>query len=124
LEKILHWDFTTSKEIVDAWMKSPAHRKNIRIQLILKLAYLLIMETGKGTRSVLITQHFGKPSKTCPVVDEGIRATIKSDNRKTVTPIKKSIEARESGIAEASDTVVAEYNSLVITYNTLAKEVS
>jgi uncharacterized protein YkwD len=104
-ENLAMGDFTTSKEVVDAWMKSPSHKKNILDTTYTEIGVNVKTGTMQGKEVVLITQHFGKPRKSCPTIDSSIKDAI-ADLNVEIKQINSSISAGNG-----------DYNTLVTTYN-------
>ena len=128
-ENLAMGDFTTSKEIVDAWMQSTPHRRNILDTTYTEIGVSVDYGVMNGHRSVIITQHFGKPKTTCPTVDQAIKGTIQSANNQ-LADIKKSIQDRRQTIDSTDpdtstyESLISDYNSLVATYNSIADQVA
>lgn len=119
-ENLAKGDFTTSKQIVDAWMNSPDHRQNILDTTYTEIGVSVDYGELDGERMVLITQHFGKPKTTCPTVNEQLRTKI-SILTKELIALKKSIDDEKS---KDLDQLISQYNTtlkdreiIVNTYN-------
>ena len=112
-ENLAQGDFTTSKEIVDRWMQSPEHRRNILDPAYVEIGVSVDSGILEGIPTTLITQHFGKPSTSCPVVNTKLYTQIKKMNDQLIT-LKKKIDTDEG-----DDTVITE---LITQYNTLIKQ--
>lgn len=54
-------NFSDSKDVVDAWMKSPTHRSNIVKQNYSEIGIALAEGQYKGKDAVFVVQFFGKP---------------------------------------------------------------
>lgn len=54
-------NFFESKEVVDAWMKSPIHRENILNKKFTELGIGIAAGTYEGRQAVFVVQMFGKP---------------------------------------------------------------
>lgn len=104
-ENLAMGDFSTSKEVVDAWMKSPAHKKNILDTTYTEIGVSVKRGTMQGKEVVIITEHFGKPRKSCPTIDDSIKTAI-SDLSEEIKKIDASIAAGNG-----------DYNTLATTYN-------
>ena len=116
-ENLALGDFTTAKEIVDAWMRSPNHRGNILDAAYTEIGVSVDYGVMNDERSVLITQHFGKPVATCPNVDGQIRLLIK-DLAKQLTTLREGIELNQTtDLITAYNTLLKEREALVIKYN-------
>ncbi len=125
-ENLAMGDYSTSQEVVEAWMKSASHRKNILdpdyIEIGVNVAHGII----HGKNVILITQHFGRPSKTCPAINENTQNMIgtltkKIEQLRTEILIQQK-ELEGSGAQDTESPVrIAEYNKLVDSYNTFVK---
>jgi uncharacterized protein YkwD len=128
-ENLAMGDFTTSKEIVDAWIQSTPHRRNILDTTYTEIGVSVDYGVMNGHRSVLITQHFGKPKTTCPTVDQAIKGSIQEANNQ-LADIKKGIEDRKQTIGSTDpdssvyESLITDYNNLVTTYNSIADHVA
>ncbi len=83
--------FNDSKDVVDAWMASPAHRANIIKSNYQEIGVGLAEGTYKGSSATFVVQYFGSPAKPAvsaapktPVVEEPAVATAVPDTRPTV----------------------------------------
>lgn len=127
-ENLAMGDFTTSKEIVDAWMKSTTHRQNMLDPAYTEIGVSVDYGMFNNHKSILITQHLGKPTATCPTVNETIKGSIATAN-KQLTEIKTSIDRQRKTIGETDpdantyQALIDEYNSFVGIYNTIADQV-
>ena len=70
-------NFFESKELVDAWMKSPAHRENILDKKFTELGIGIATGTYEGKQAVFVVQMFGKPleKNNIPVIVSPIAAS-------------------------------------------------
>ncbi len=116
-ENLALGDFTTAKEIVDAWMRSPNHRSNILDAAYTEIGVSVDYGLMHDERSVLITQHLGKPVATCPSVDTQIHALIKNLS-KQLTTLKEGIETHQNtDLITAYNALLKEREDLVTKYN-------
>ena len=128
-ENLAMGDFNTSKEVVDAWMKSPEHRKNILDPIYTNIGVSDLYGTMDGSDTYAIVQHFGKPRSDCPTVSTNLSSQI--DALKTqVTTLKNKIGIKEGEVATtntldpADNSIIDEYNSLVDSYNLITDQIS
>ncbi len=63
-------NFTDSKELVDSWLNSPAHRANILKEDFTEIGIGMATGTYKGRESVFVVEFFGSP---LPVSASAIR---------------------------------------------------
>jgi hypothetical protein len=116
-ENLAMGDFSTSKEVVDAWMKSPDHKRNIMDTVYTEIGVNVKTGTYQGRQVVFITQHFGKPRKSCPTIDSSLK-TIVADLSKQVTDIGNLISEGKGDY----NTLAATYNDTVARMNALAEK--
>lgn len=116
-ENLAMGDFSTSKEVVDAWMKSPDHKRNIMDTVYTEIGVNVKTGVYQGREVVFITQHFGKPRKSCPTIDSSLK-TVVADLSKQVTLIGNQISAGTGDY----NTLAATYNDTVARMNALAEK--
>jgi uncharacterized protein YkwD len=54
-------DFVESEDVVQAWMNSPAHRKNVLNAKFKEVGVAVVSGSFNGTNSVIVVQMFGTP---------------------------------------------------------------
>jgi uncharacterized protein YkwD len=106
-ENLAKGDFTTSKEIVDAWMRSAPHQRNIMDPNYTEIGVSVDYGTMDGERIVLITQHFGKPKTICPEVSDDLYTKIKNLN-KQLSNLRDQLDT-----GGQQDSIIARYNLLI-----------
>lgn len=107
-ENLASGDFRTSYEVVNAWMKSPSHRKNLLDPSYTEIGIAIQSTKRKGQDILLVTQHFGKPRTSCPTIDQSIKTSI-SNLESTI----KNLKQDTLNMPPDTDT----YKTLVSTYN-------
>ncbi len=90
-------DFTTSEDLVEAWLASPSHRKNLLNSQYKDIGVAVATGKMNGISSTVIVQFFGvavvpkqQPQKTTP---------------KVVTPVKPAVPAKPSSVAVAAPVI-------------------
>ena len=139
-ENLAQGDFSSSRDIVLAWMNSPTHKQNIFDDTMTDTGIGITFGMYKGREGYFIVQHFGRPRGACPLVERGLEAEIKIMNERgkgLYSEIKKlqgqvdAILNNNPGISERAsakklelimDTKIAEYNTVVDTLNELTKK--
>lgn len=106
-ENLARGNFTTSKEVVDAWMKSDTHRNNILDPAYTEIGVSVDYGTINGESTIIITQHFGRPKHTCPEVDRSLYSEIQVFNQ-TLTYLKERIDREEQ-----VDALIEQYNNII-----------
>jgi len=116
-ENLALGDFTTAKEIVDAWMRSPNHRGNILDAAYTEIGVSVDYGVMHQERSVLITQHLGMPVSSCQSVDAQINILIKNLNKQLMT-LKEGIEENQTiDLITAYNALLKEREQFVTEYN-------
>lgn len=97
--------FTDSSEVVEAWMKSPAHKENIVNQDFAEIGVGTAKGTFDGYETVFVVQLFGTPAVSPtvpPVVEEVVESESEEvtdtavDNRlETLAALRAQLEAIE-----------------------------
>ncbi len=103
-ENLALGNFSSAKEVVDAWMASPGHRANILDGAFEEIGIGVAYGKYEGQNVFVIVQHFGRPEKSCPTIDKAILITYKESleqfdyTEKTLSSIKATIdEGRAKG---------------------------
>ena len=92
-ENLAMGDFSTSAEVVNAWMKSSAHKKNILDTTYKDIGTTVSRGAMNGKSVLLITQHFGNPRSSCPAISQS--------TKNSVDTFKQQIIALQATINEA-----------------------
>ncbi len=132
-ENLALGDFGTDKKLVEAWMNSPSHRKNLLNPKFTEIGLAVAKGTYKGDRQWLAVQHFGKPSPICESIPASIKNTIDTQKNTLETEeqaLKKMAEEIESDpnqnkgpeFLNQYNTRVAEYNASLATLRDLIKD--
>lgn len=127
-ENLALGNFKDSKALVDAWMASPGHRANILNGKYTEIGVAVGHGIYQGRDTWLAVQHFGSPKNSCPSIDEVVRGSIKilENNIKNMDSDLATRKQRiDSGVVYEGKTTneqISEYNSLVVTYNNLIKQ--
>jgi len=116
-------NFTNSKEVVAAWMKSSDHRENILDSNYHDMGIAITRTIIKGTYTLLITQHFGTPRKDCPAIDEHKRTSVASLQGQLVATLNLVEEQRKIIGDYEKDNYVTddEYNVAIEIHNQLVE---
>lgn len=120
-ENLALGDFGTDKKIVEAWMNSPLHRKNILNPKFTEIGLAVARSTYKGDVQWLAVQHFGKPVPVCEEVQVGIKEKIDTEKNALELEeieLKKLAEEIESDPNQNKGAeFLAAYNARVASYN-------
>jgi hypothetical protein len=68
--------FDSSKAVVDAWMDSPGHRKNILKPTYQEIGIAAGRGEYKGKIAWIVVQAFGTPRSLCPLPDHDLRERV------------------------------------------------
>ncbi|MCX7589342.1 MAG: CAP domain-containing protein [Patescibacteria group bacterium] len=130
-ENIALGNFKDDKELVDAWMNSPGHRKNIldskynEIGIALMKGDFYNQSQNKLQKVWIAVQVFGRPIGNCLKPDENLKNQIK-DLENQLNNLKIQIENLKNelslkiGILDRNNiNSIKNYNDLVVFYNNL-----
>ncbi len=124
-ENLALGNFKNSKALVDAWMASPPHRKNILNKYYTEIGVAVGKGFFKGEKIWLAVQHFGLPKNVCPAIKQILLTSINS-GKKQIKIMEDNLSIRREKIQKGEvyeDLTVNEqidkYNSLIIIYNQL-----
>lgn len=132
-ENLALGEFGTDKKLVEAWMNSPSHRKNILNPKFTELGLAVARATYKGEVQWLSVQHFAKPAPVCDAVPSDIKQKIDTEKNALEVmevEIKKMAEDIESDPGQNKgvdflntyNTKVAEYNARLATLRDIIRD--
>lgn len=75
-ENLAMGDFRTAREVVDAWMASAPHRRNMLSQTYVDIGVSIRFGSMRGKQVMLIAEHLGQPRRTCPSIDSSVKTSI------------------------------------------------
>jgi uncharacterized protein YkwD len=129
-ENLAMGDFSSSAEIVNAWMKSPTHKKNILDAIYHDIGVTATLGTMNGKEVYLITQHFGDPRSSCPSINATTKEAIDT-LKKHITELQVTINDKQQEVTRSNhtldphyDSLIEEYNSFVTLYNNAIKQMA
>lgn len=120
-ENLALGDFGNDEKLVEAWMNSPLHRKNILNPKFTELGLAVAKSTFKGEQQWLAVQHFGRPTPNCPEVSSELKKSVDSE--------KNALEREELELQKIADEIESDpnqnkskefldaYNARVAAYN-------
>lgn len=97
-------NFTDSKDVTEAWLRSPAHRANIMSGNYTEIGIATALGTYKGKSAIFVVQEFGRPSVIAR--DVTLATTTQSAasqlavNPLSSVPARKRAIVRTAGITE------------------------
>jgi len=126
-ENLAMGEFTTADEVVDAWMKSPAHAANILLPDYRDTGVSIqIKPNKKGGSDIIIVQHFGIAKNTCPSISDEITSSLKSiesqakSAKDKAEELKARIDKEQTKLSENDlDELIGMYNTTIRSYNSL-----
>ena len=98
-------NFYYSKEVVDAWMKSPSHKENLLSQNYDEVGFAVVNGVLDGYETTLVVQMFGRPR------DVNNLTTIK-DQEKYLNSISQKLASTENNNSLGSSTYVIDLPTL------------
>ncbi len=118
-ENLALGDFTSSKDVVNAWMNSPGHRKNILSKTYSEIGIAAGKSEYKGRKTWIIVQSFGYPRSGCPAVDSKLSKEI-DDYKQRIDFLGKIAEMRQTQ-ANLKSGSISERKSRIEAYNIVVK---
>lgn len=124
-ENLILGNFSSEKEVVQAWMDSPEHRENILNNRYTEIGVAIIKGTYKGETVWIGVQEFGLPLSACTSPSIALKNQIDSNTAQInllsvqVNESKKQIDSTDPN-SLAYRQMVDDYNKLVGQYNSLA----
>jgi hypothetical protein len=98
-------NFYYSREVVDAWMKSPSHRENLLSQNYDEVGFAVVNGVLDGYETTLVVQMFGRPR------DEKTLATIQ-DQERYLNSINQKLAATQNSNSLGTSTYVIDLPTL------------
>lgn len=129
-ENLAMGEFSSAQEVVDAWMKSPAHAANILFADYRDTGISVQQKPNpRGGYDTIIVQHFGLKKNTCPSISQEITAALQTIQSDAVTAkqkaddLKKQIDAQQTKLSSDDlDNLIGIYNTTIRSYNALAQK--
>jgi hypothetical protein len=72
-------NFSSSKDVVNAWMNSPSHRENLLNKNYTEMGLAVVNGVLNGYQTTLVVQMFGKPRYTKAVVQPATAANVRAE---------------------------------------------
>lgn len=132
-ENLAMGSFKNDKDLVDAWMGSFGHRKNILKPSYAEIGVAVARGVFNGENVWVAVQHFGTPKSLCPKINSSLQDLV-IFNQKQINDMEEDLRMRlvrintsrgysSSNNKEERIKKVEEYNNLVIYYNNLVDQV-
>lgn len=115
--------FTSSDDIVQAWMKSPGHKANILNTKYQDIGVSVKSAVYEGKEVWFAVQHFGTSRGACPEIDSSLKEQIESLNRELkaeeqgIAALKKVLEAPGASSDPSYKDNINRFNNSVDEYN-------
>ena len=120
-ENLALGDFGTDQKLVEAWMNSPLHRKNILNPKFSDLGLAVAKGMFKGDMQWLAVQHFGRQIPNCPAVSSAFKDNIDAEKvalEQEEKQLQMTAEEIESDPEQSrSKEFIETYNARVAAYN-------
>lgn len=120
-ENLALGDFGTDQKLVEAWMNSPLHRKNILNPKFSDLGLAVAKGMFKGDMQWLAVQHFGRQTPNCPDVSSTFKNNIDAEKvalEQEEKQLQMTAEEIESDPEQSrSKEFIETYNARVAAYN-------
>lgn len=109
-------NFTDSKDVIDAWMRSPTHRDNIVKSAYTEIGIAMAEGIYQDKPAIFVVQFFGKPVKVEPTKTATVVSTSTSTKTSvaTSTPVvhfSTSSVSTSSFVAGAESTIAQNTNT-------------
>ncbi len=127
-ENLALGNFTSSNDVVAAWMASPGHRANILNARFTEIGVGVMQGTYNGNKVWIAVQHFGLPRSACPMNDTVLENEIKANQSQTttddaiLTDLKNQIDQEGDINTGHHNELIKQYNALVPVYNKLVSD--
>lgn len=121
-ENLALGDFGNDQKLVQAWMNSPLHKKNILNPKFTEIGLAIAKGTYNGDTQWLAVQHFGRPSPVCEPVPVVFKNNVDEE--------KNALEIEEQELKKIAEEIESDpnqnkgeeflnmYNDRVAAYNT------
>ncbi|MEK7105997.1 MAG: CAP domain-containing protein [Patescibacteria group bacterium] len=115
--------FTSSADIVKAWMESPGHKANILNTKYEDIGVSVKSAVYEGKEVWFAVQHFGTSRGACPLIDTSLKYEIESLNRELkieeqgIAALKQRLEAPGAPSDPSYKENIAVFNNSVDAYN-------
>lgn len=122
-ENLAMGTFSSSSDIVQAWMNSEGHRANILNKKYQEIGVSVKHGTFEGKEVWFAVQHFGTSRKVCPDIDIDLKNEISSLNQElkkeegTINSLKKELQSPGASTSPSYQSDVQRFNDLVDSYN-------
>ncbi|MEK7228358.1 MAG: CAP domain-containing protein [Patescibacteria group bacterium] len=123
-ENLALGNFTSSNDIVDAWMKSPGHKANILNKRYQEIGVSVELGMYEGKEVWFAVQHFGTSRSVCPNIDTNLKSSISTLNTELkveegiISALKEALETPGAQSEPSYEKNVALFNDKVEAYNT------
>jgi uncharacterized protein YkwD/outer membrane murein-binding lipoprotein Lpp len=125
-ENLALGNYKNDSALVEAWMNSPGHKANILSEKFTEIGVAVLRGTFEGKITWLAVQEFGKPTSSCPKVDQSLKDQIDSLKAEVdvldfqIKAKREELDREDPKTKEEYDRYnekVAEFNTLIKTYN-------
>ncbi len=122
-ENLAMGTFTSSADIVMAWMESPGHKANILSKKYQDIGVSVKRGIYEGKEIWFAVQHFGTSRSVCPSIDGPLKKEIDAINQElrreegSINALKKQLEAPGASADPEYQNNIQTFNKSVDDYN-------
>jgi uncharacterized protein YkwD len=127
-ENLAMGNFKDDQSLIDAWIASEGHRKNIVNKNYTEIGMAVGKGEFEGKEIWMAVQHFGTPISVCPKIDQILYNNITS-NQNIIKEMEDNLFIRRDNINKRAvsegntyNKQIDEYNNLITQYNNLIKD--
>jgi uncharacterized protein YkwD len=124
-ENLALGNFSSSTDLLNAWMNSPGHRANILNPSYQEIGVYAVKGTYQGKVVWFAVQHFGTARAVCPSISQTLKQEIDSINLELqhreaqLKSLREDIEDPDHPEGEEYSGMIAFFNKKVAEYNNL-----
>ncbi len=127
-DNLARGDYKDDVDVVDAWMDSLGHRRNILEEKYERIGIAARKDYYKDREEWIAVQVFAMPTSACPETDKNLLNQIENKKKEVerIEERRKQIQYEIDNIQRGSEEhmqKVEEYNNTIILYNATIKEV-
>ena len=95
-------NFKSSKDVVEAWMKSPSHKENLLSSNYDEIGFAVVNGVMEGYETTLVVQFFGRPRNAAQVASVYEEQTVlEKESTRTAAVSEREKEPATEGTSEA-----------------------
>lgn len=110
--------FENDQKLVEGWMSSPGHRKNILNEHYKEIGVAVKKGVYKNKEIWMAVQHFGRPLSDCEKPNETLKEEVEK-NQAQLESLKERLKSLKTEIEAGKRELIQEYNKISQEYNSL-----